>query len=104
MILICPKCEARLRLDETKAPSHPFSVRCPKCQTDVDVQPQSVVGDEAVVAPATVSAPAAAVFERPVAAPPFNPKAVDSNAPAMNPARPAGLDGTARALSQALPG
>ncbi len=104
MILICPKCEARLRLDETKAPSHPFSVRCPKCQTDVDVQPQSVVGDEAVVAPATVSAPAAAVFERPVAAPPFNPKAVDSNAPAMNQASPAGLDDIARVLAQALRG
>src|SRR5438270_2268839 len=102
MVLICPKCEARLRLDEAKLPSHSFSVRCPKCQTSVDVQPQSVVGNEAVVSPEVVSAPTSAVFERPVAAPQFNSKAVDQNASAMQQATPSGLDDIARVLAQAL--
>src|SRR6266496_2525726 len=38
MVLICPKCEARLQLDEAKTPSQPFKVRCPKCQASVGVQ------------------------------------------------------------------
>src|SRR2546428_11458273 len=79
MVLICPKCEARLRLDEAQLPSHPFSVRCPKCQTSVDVQPDSVVGREPVVATETVAVRASAVFERPVAAPQFNSNAVGEN-------------------------
>src|SRR2546421_13028811 len=98
MVLICPKCEARLRLDDAKLPSHSFSVRCPKCQTSVNVQPQSVVGNEAVVAPEVVSAPAAAVFERPVAAPQFNSKAVDESTSAPNQGTPSGLDDIARML------
>src|SRR2546425_425747 len=102
MLLICPKCEARLRVDEAKLPSHPFSVRCPKCQTSVDVQPDSVVGDEPVVAPETVAAPTSAVFERPVAAPQFNLNAGDENASAMNQGTPSGLDDIARVLAQAL--
>src|SRR2546428_895810 len=105
MVLICPKCEARLRVDEAKLPSHPFSVRCPKCQTSVDVQAHSVVGDEPVVVPETVAAPTSAtsaVFERPVAAPQFNSKAGDENASAMNQGTPSGLDDIARVLAQAL--
>ena len=102
MVLICPKCEARLRLDEAKLPSHPFSVRCPKCQTSVDVQPHNVVGNEPVAAAETVSAPVSAVFERQVAAPQFNSKAVDGNALAVNQGTPSGLDDIARVLAQAL--
>ena len=102
MVLICPKCEARLRLDEAKLPSHPFSVRCPKCQTSVDVQPHNVVGNEPVAAAETVSAPVLAVFERQVAAPQFNSKAVDGNALAVNQGTPSGLDDIARVLAQAL--
>src|SRR5438132_10610222 len=102
MVLICPKCEARLRLDEAKLPSHSFSVRCPKCQASVDVQPPSVIDNEPVAAPETVAAPAPAVFERPVAAPPFNSKAVDENASEMNQGTPSGLEDIARVLAQAL--
>ena len=102
MVLICPKCEARLRLDEAKLPSHPFSVRCPKCQTSVDVQPHNVIGNEPVVASETVATPASAFFERPVAAPQFNSKVVDESAPLMNQGTPPGLEAIARALAQAL--
>jgi predicted Zn finger-like uncharacterized protein len=39
MIVTCPNCTTRLQLDGAKVPSRPFSVRCPKCQQIVNVQP-----------------------------------------------------------------
>ncbi len=36
MIILCQKCEARLQVDETKVPSRPFVIRCPKCHTSLD--------------------------------------------------------------------
>src|SRR5260370_16873435 len=84
MVLICPKCEARLQLDEAKAPSHPFSVRCPKCQTSVNVQepPASnltAVSDDIVEIPATPTQ--TSPFERPITAPPFKVDGDKSNPP-----------------------
>lgn len=32
MIVNCPNCATRLQLDDAKVPTHPFSVRCPKCE------------------------------------------------------------------------
>jgi predicted Zn finger-like uncharacterized protein len=90
MVLICPKCEARMQLDEAKAPSKPFKVRCPKCETSVSVhQPE---------APAV---PDRSLFERPTVAPPFKPNGED-----LNPASPgeasSGLNDVARLLAEAL--
>ena len=75
MVLICSKCEARLQLDEAKAPSRPFTVRCPKCQTSVSVQPASA---EPITPEAEISSEVSPVlsripFERPVTAPLFRP-------------------------------
>src|SRR5947199_10192490 len=98
MVLICPKCEARLRLDEPQLPSHPFSVRCPKCQTSVEVQPDSVVGREPVVATGTVSVRASAVFERPVAARQFNSNAVGESPSPTNQGTPSRFSELARLL------
>jgi len=28
----CPRCSARIQIDDTKVPDRPFKVRCPKCQ------------------------------------------------------------------------
>lgn len=39
MIVTCSHCAARLQLDEARLPSRPFTVRCPKCQQNVNVQP-----------------------------------------------------------------
>ncbi|HEY0384829.1 MAG TPA: zinc-ribbon domain-containing protein [Pyrinomonadaceae bacterium] len=39
MIVICSSCSTRLQLDETKLPSRPFTIRCPKCQTIINGQP-----------------------------------------------------------------
>src|SRR5260370_5036850 len=105
MVLICPKCEARLQLDEAKAPSHPFSVRCPKCQTSVNVQepPASnltAVSDDIVEIPATPTQ--TSPFERPITAPPFKVDGDKSNPALRTEGTLAGLDGVAKNLAEAL--
>ncbi len=42
MVVNCPKCEARLQMDDAKLPARTFTVRCPKCQNIINAQPQSV--------------------------------------------------------------
>jgi hypothetical protein len=107
MVLICSKCEARLQLDEAKAPSRPFSVRCPKCQTSVNVQPASAVSAEPVTAEAGTSADSTVLnrlpFERPVTAPLFRPtpEAADVT-PANQAAAMPGLNDLAKLLSDAM--
>lgn len=41
MTIVCTKCEARLHVDEAKVPARPFTIRCPKCNTSVDIAPPS---------------------------------------------------------------
>jgi predicted Zn finger-like uncharacterized protein len=36
MIIVCHKCSSRLQIDDTKLPSRPFNVRCPKCNSEVN--------------------------------------------------------------------
>jgi predicted Zn finger-like uncharacterized protein len=77
MVLVCPQCSARLQLDDAKAPSRAFSVRCPKCQASVNHPPTNVpettatVDDMAAVNPSDSSSPR---FESPTAAPRFKPR------------------------------
>lgn len=105
MVLTCPKCEARLQLDEAKAPSRAFSVRCPKCQTSVSVPapPASnltAVADDVVEMPAppTQTSP----FERPIIAPPFKVEGDKSEPAVTTESTPAGLDEIAKLLAEAL--
>ncbi len=76
MVLICPQCNARLQLDEAKAPSRPFSVRCPKCQATVNHDPnnstdaQSAASDNST----ETSLDTATRFEAPTMAPRFKPR------------------------------
>lgn len=39
MIIVCPKCSSRLQPGGNKPLVHPFSVRCPKCNSTVDSEP-----------------------------------------------------------------
>ena len=71
MILTCPKCEARLQVDDAKAPQRPFSVRCPKCQTSVNVQGPPVTASELVGSEGAKRAENPAVIERPSFEPPL---------------------------------
>jgi predicted Zn finger-like uncharacterized protein len=105
MVLICSKCEARLQLDEAKAPTRPFTVRCPKCQTSVNVQPAT-----ATVEPETPdganspdAAPGRALFERPVTAPRFTPTPEDSETASVSQAGALpGLNDLAKLLAEAM--
>lgn len=39
MIVLCTHCSMRLQLDDAKVPARAFTVRCPKCQNVINVQP-----------------------------------------------------------------
>ena len=108
MVLICSKCEARLQLDEAKAPSRPFTVRCPKCQTSVNVQSATAATAEpgppdAIDAPETSQGFSRVSFERPVTAPRFTPTREESEAaPASQAGALPGLNDLAKLLAEAM--
>jgi predicted Zn finger-like uncharacterized protein len=78
MTLICPQCQARLQLDDTKTPSQPFTVRCPKCQTAVKFQP----ADSANEATSAEAAPTSSFHVERFLAPRF---ALDRGVPESSP-------------------
>ncbi|HMG73915.1 MAG TPA: zinc-ribbon domain-containing protein [Pyrinomonadaceae bacterium] len=105
MVLICSKCEARLQLDEAKAPSRPFTVRCPKCQTSVNVQPATAATVEAGTSDAATSdAPSGrTLFERPATAPRFTPPVEESETASVSQAGTLpGLNDLAKLLAEAM--
>jgi predicted Zn finger-like uncharacterized protein len=108
MVLICSKCEARLQLDEAKTPARPFSVRCPKCQTSVNVQSASAVSVEPSLPEVTISSEASAgetrvFFERPITAPLFRVAREESDtATAGQGGALPGLNDLARLLADAM--
>ena len=105
MVLICSKCEARLQLDEAKAPSRPFTVRCPKCQTSVSVQPATAPTVAAGPPDAAVSdAPSGrTIFERPATAPRFTPTSEEPEAASVSQAGALpGLNDLAKLLAEAM--
>src|SRR6185369_16209268 len=77
MVLICPQCSARLQLDDAKAPTRPFSVRCPKCQASVNHSPVAAGETPAPSedAPAANTTESTMRFEAPTAAPRYKPRA-----------------------------
>lgn len=87
MLVICPNCETRLQLDESKIPSQAFKVRCPKCQGGIDVKsatPDAEAGTTPI--PADMTPPArVSPFERPVAAAKFKPEPAAAESSAQDP-------------------
>jgi predicted Zn finger-like uncharacterized protein len=76
MIITCQKCSSRLQVDETKIPTRPFIIRCPKCNTSFEseaansaVQSGTAVGKS----PATESSR----LDQPTPAPLFQPERKD---------------------------
>lgn len=107
MVLICPRCDARLQLDEAKAPSRPFTVRCPKCQTSVNVPPAPATANEPGTPDAVTSPDAAPVlsrspFERPATAPRFTPTREEPEAVAGQGGALPGLNDLAKLLAEAM--
>jgi len=104
MVLICPKCEARLQLDEAKTPSQPFKVRCPKCQASVNVQQPATASEspsEAIQSTA-VMADRNSLYERPVSAPLFNANPKDADAASKSETGAVGLNDVAKLLAETL--
>jgi ActR/RegA family two-component response regulator len=98
MVVICTKCEARLQLEEAKTPTHPFTVRCPKCQTSVNVQPAIAAGEGDISAePIQSRSP----FERPATAPRFTPEESGATSAGQGGATP-GLNDLAKLLAEAM--
>lgn len=50
MIIVCQECGSRLQVDETKVPSRPFSVRCPKCNSNISSGSSNPVADQSALA------------------------------------------------------
>lgn len=105
MVLTCPHCETRLQLDDSKAPTRPFVVRCPKCQNNVNVQPndESSSISPSDKPPLSEAAPTSPVptFERPATAARFRPGDDENVEGPSNEASP-GLNDLARLLAEAL--
>ena len=82
MVVICSNCKARLQLDESKLPSQSFKLRCPKCQSRIEIK-SAVPSDNdsgGLTLPAEVTPPPgeASPFERPPIAAPFKPANVEA--------------------------
>lgn len=107
MVLTCPKCESRLQLDEAKTPTRPFAVRCPKCQANVNVQPNGEVlaastsDQPPLAASETAARNSVSAFERPATAPRFQLREGESIA-GNNNETPSGLNDIAKLLAEAL--
>jgi predicted Zn finger-like uncharacterized protein len=81
MVINCQQCSARLQLDDTKVPSRPFTVRCPKCQHIINAQPAAQQQPSAGGALAVGETPAANAsrFARPMPAPAFRLEGAESD-------------------------
>jgi CheY-like chemotaxis protein len=93
-----------LQLDEAKTPSRPFTVRCPKCQAAVNIEaPPAGETAPAESVPETPSTMASvSPFERPPVAQVFKSDAEDFGAALKRESAPAGLDGVAKLLAEAM--
>jgi predicted Zn finger-like uncharacterized protein len=76
MLVICSNCKARLQLDESKLPPHGFQLRCPKCQSRIEIKSAAPSDNDSggLTFPEEMTPPPAQAspFERPPIAAPFN--------------------------------
>lgn len=82
MIVICTHCSMRLQMDDAKVPARAFTVRCPKCQNVINVQPPASESAHSALANAYSPATEHPRFDR-NPAPVFKPEvSAESEAPA----------------------
>jgi predicted Zn finger-like uncharacterized protein len=82
MIIVCPNCSTRLQIDDEKAPSRPFTVRCPKCSNNVNSAAASPASEQSALAVGVSPSTAGPRFDPARSAPRFElePKAVPDSA------------------------
>ncbi|HEV7859879.1 MAG TPA: zinc-ribbon domain-containing protein [Pyrinomonadaceae bacterium] len=74
MVVTCTHCNVRLQLDDAKIPARAFTLRCPKCQAIVNVQPPATAAtpnDQSALAVGDSPATEHPRFEQPKLAPAF---------------------------------
>jgi len=71
MIIVCQNCASRLQVDEMKVPSRPFTIRCPKCNGNVDCGPSSPAIEQSAIAVGGSPATGNPRYEQPKPAPLF---------------------------------
>ena len=71
MIIVCQKCSSRLQVDDTKIPARPFTIRCPKCSSNVDCGSTSPAVEQSAIAVGDSPATGNPRFEQPKPAPLF---------------------------------
>ena len=71
MIIVCQKCGSRLQVDETKIPARPFTIRCPKCNANVDCASGNPALEQSAIAVGGSPATGNPRFEQPRPAPLF---------------------------------
>lgn len=89
MILTCPQCSTRLQLETAKLPTRAFTVKCPKCQHSISVEPPDVATGEAA------TGASAAAQQTPLQQPP-----TEERPPARLPRMPADLAAATGAMEQ----
>src|SRR5262245_43684375 len=80
MIIVCPNCSTRLQIDDEKAPSRAFTVRCPKCSHNVNSAVASPASEQSALTVGDSPSTAGHRFDPARSAPTFElePKAVQS--------------------------
>jgi len=71
MIIVCQKCSSRLQVDEAKIPSRPFTIRCPKCNSNLDCGTTNPAVEQSAIAVGDSPATGNPRFEQPKPAPLF---------------------------------
>lgn len=71
MIIVCQNCASRLQVDQTKIPSRPFTIRCPKCNGNVECSSVSPAVEQSATAIGDSPATGNPRFEQPKPAPLF---------------------------------
>src|SRR5256885_13403747 len=71
MIIVCQNCASRLQVNERKVPPRPFTIRCPKCNGNVDCGPSIPALEQSAIAVGGSPATGNPRFEQPKPAPLF---------------------------------
>ncbi|MGA9996675.1 MAG: zinc-ribbon domain-containing protein [Pyrinomonadaceae bacterium] len=71
MIIVCSQCSTRLQLEDAKIPVRAFTIRCPKCNHNINAQPPAGMADRSAMAVGNSPSTEHLRFERPVPAPAF---------------------------------
>lgn len=78
MIVLCSNCTTRLQLDDTKIPTRPFTVRCPKCQNIIQAQPPTAPTEPSALSLGETPSLENRRYKPQAAAPAFMPERADA--------------------------